>query len=419
MKKYAIAIFVLLTVVFLPILQADESSESIDVSKLSEQLYLFKYKGTYDYHHILFAGSNGSLLVDTGYTETADELYSKVKKITGGKLPLYLVITHAHNDHIQGNFKFKDEAIIISHPNTRDRFFDRYFSLPVRELEGPPVLVFDGKMTLYLDNQEIILEHTPSGHTDGDAIIYFPKENLLFAGDTIFPRGFPLAAVNLGGDTDGYFQALRYLIDNYPDNVRYLATHGGFYTKDQLKKYYEKLSKSVDIIKEETSKGLTADQIMNSDVWKDYSDWESAGLNLKRLWIAAVNSKYSNKEVPISINDPLTKVLMDEGLAAVGKKYYELKKNFPDKYDFGENQLNALGYELLYRSMNKEAIEMLKLNAEVYPSSSNVWDSLAEAYMIDGQLEPAIKNYEKSLKLDPTNANAKNNIDKINKELKK
>jgi cytochrome c-type biogenesis protein CcmH/NrfG len=57
------------------------------------------------------------------------------------------------------------------------------------------------------------------------------------------------------------------------------------------------------------------------------------------------------------------------------------------------------------------------LNAEIYPQSGNVWDSLAEAFMKSGDMKKAQENYEKSVRLDPKNDNAKEMLKKI-KELK-
>jgi tetratricopeptide (TPR) repeat protein len=54
----------------------------------------------------------------------------------------------------------------------------------------------------------------------------------------------------------------------------------------------------------------------------------------------------------------------------------------------------------------KEAIEVFKLNVEDFPASFNVYDSLGEAYMIDGDKELSIKNYQRSVELNPANANA-------------
>ena len=66
--------------------------------------------------------------------------------------------------------------------------------------------------------------------------------------------------------------------------------------------------------------------------------------------------------------------------------------------------MNIFGYQLLQMKKNTEAIEFFKLNVEAFPQSSNVYDSLGEAYMINGDNELAIKNYEKSVELNPQNA---------------
>ena len=68
--------------------------------------------------------------------------------------------------------------------------------------------------------------------------------------------------------------------------------------------------------------------------------------------------------------------------------------------------MNALGYQYLQSGKTKEAIELFKLNVLAYPESSNTYDSLGEAYMINGNKELAIQNYTKSLELNPANQNA-------------
>jgi tetratricopeptide (TPR) repeat protein len=65
--------------------------------------------------------------------------------------------------------------------------------------------------------------------------------------------------------------------------------------------------------------------------------------------------------------------------------------------------MNIAGYTLLQSGKIHEAIEVFKLNVEAYPLSSNVYDSLGEAYMANGDKQLAIKNYEKSVEIDPMN----------------
>lgn len=75
-------------------------------------------------------------------------------------------------------------------------------------------------------------------------------------------------------------------------------------------------------------------------------------------------------------------------------------------YDFGENVLNILGYELLQSGETDLAIDVFRLNTEAYPDAFNPWDSLGEGFMVAGDREQAIENYEKSLELNPNNRNA-------------
>ena len=115
----------------------------------------------------------------------------------------------------------------------------------------------------------------------------------------------------------------------------------------------------------------------------------------------------------LSIAQPLARTIREQGIEAAVKQYYELKKNQPAVYDFGEEELNTFGYVLLAQKKVKEAIEILKLNVEAYPQGFNTYDSLGEAYMIDGQRDLAITNYKKSLELNPQNTNAVDMLKKL------
>jgi tetratricopeptide (TPR) repeat protein len=116
------------------------------------------------------------------------------------------------------------------------------------------------------------------------------------------------------------------------------------------------------------------------------------------------------------IAEVMLKAITEKDISSAIQHYRELKAAQPDVYDFQEEQLNSLGYQLLKMNKIKEAIEIFKLNVEAYPQSDNVYDSLAEAYMINGDKEMAIKNYEKSLELNPKNTNAAEMLKKLKKE---
>lgn len=114
--------------------------------------------------------------------------------------------------------------------------------------------------------------------------------------------------------------------------------------------------------------------------------------------------------VKIHIYDVLREVAENQGIDKAIAHYHTLKSNAPAYYIFNENELNILGYHFIYYENFSDAIQIFKLNVSEYPNSSNVYDSLGEAYMKNGQKKMAIQNYEKSLELNPDNNNAREKL---------
>lgn len=107
------------------------------------------------------------------------------------------------------------------------------------------------------------------------------------------------------------------------------------------------------------------------------------------------------------IVDTMARLVDEEGVEAAIARYRDLRETASEAYDFGEDQLNALGYRYLGEGEIDTAIAIFELNVEMFPEAYNPWDSLAEAYMEAGNREKAIEYYEKSLALNPGNENAK------------
>lgn len=104
-----------------------------------------------------------------------------------------------------------------------------------------------------------------------------------------------------------------------------------------------------------------------------------------------------------SIGVALRKVMDEEGIAAAEASYWELKQTDSEKYDFGEPQLNTLGYNYLAADSLEKALAVFQLNTKAYPNSSKVYDSYGEALLIQGDTATAIANYRKSVELNPGN----------------
>jgi len=107
------------------------------------------------------------------------------------------------------------------------------------------------------------------------------------------------------------------------------------------------------------------------------------------------------------------RVMEQGGFEQALKLYNENRSGNPQQSVFSENFLNQLGYRLINQNRLAQAIEIFKLNVDAYPSSANVYDSLAEAYMRSGNREMAIKFYEKSIELNPDNRDAIEAVKKL------
>jgi tetratricopeptide (TPR) repeat protein len=188
----------------------------------------------------------------------------------------------------------------------------------------------------------------------------------------------------------------------------------------------------------------------NEDIWKGYpryhkGDYSRADGIVGYAWVARYTLEFLDaylkhdaaamaflKKTPAEVGVPPHLLTVDfragKGMPAsleafraeLGRRgfdqasavYAEMTKGQPD-FKLDEGAVNAWGSDLMGTNHLKEAIDIFKLNVQMYPSSSNVYDSLGEAYMKDGQKQLAIDNYKKSLELDPDNDNAKEKLKEL------
>ncbi len=116
--------------------------------------------------------------------------------------------------------------------------------------------------------------------------------------------------------------------------------------------------------------------------------------------------KQSGREV-------LLNIARRNGFADAAIEALRLKALNESRYYFFEDEFNELGYHLLGKNQTKDAIEVFKLNVTIFPTKSNPYDSLGEAYLKDGQKELALINYKKSVELDSNNSNAVRIINRL------
>jgi hypothetical protein len=122
-----------------------------------------------------------------------------------------------------------------------------------------------------------------------------------------------------------------------------------------------------------------------------------------------------DRERTIPASEELIGVVESQGVEKAIERFHKMKPQFRKiyRYDFSEQEINTLGYMLLRDEKTTEAIEIFKLNVSEHPKAWNVYDSLGEAYMKQGEKELAVENYQKSLELNPNNENGKEMLKKL------
>jgi tetratricopeptide (TPR) repeat protein len=123
---------------------------------------------------------------------------------------------------------------------------------------------------------------------------------------------------------------------------------------------------------------------------------------------------------PAPPKTPLADVLGDtivhRGVDAGVAQYRELKRDKADAYEFGEGSLIRLGFQLMKANRTADAITIFKLNVEEYPKSDELCTVLADAYQRSGQKSLAMETYRNCLKLNPQNAEARSQLEALEKK---
>jgi len=96
--------------------------------------------------------------------------------------------------------------------------------------------------------------------------------------------------------------------------------------------------------------------------------------------------------------------------------YLEIKKQDSTSVLIDEADFNSLGYRLIREKEYDSAIEVLKINVSLYPESGNVYDSLGDAYRVQGDSLQAFNNYKKTLEYDDGNNKARRFVEAYNKK---
>lgn len=226
-------------------------------------------------------GPDGILLVDDMYEAVTPKLVNALKVFSDSNIR-FVINTHFHSDHIQGNSVLSASAAIIAHENVLKRL--RAKTNPVKA--SFPQITFTEKMTLYFNGEEVRLFHLPNGHTDGDAFVYFVASKVIHMGDTYFNGMFPAVYKEGGGDILKMIKNLEKILSELPDDVSVIPGHGKLATKKELAAYINMLNETTSLVLAAIKKGKTLQQMEAEKLLDKYDELGNGGAQTTSQYLA-------------------------------------------------------------------------------------------------------------------------------------
>src|ERR1035441_4246859 len=151
----------------------------LTINKVHDDLYEIEGDGG---NVAVLLTTEGIILVDDKYEQDHDNILARIKTIS--PLPVkYVINTHYHQDHSGGNAKFLPTADIISTQNARTNILEHKQSNVTGSPVAPARIVFTDETAVFLGGKEVRAKFFGRGHTNGDAVVFFPALKTIHTGD--------------------------------------------------------------------------------------------------------------------------------------------------------------------------------------------------------------------------------------------
>jgi glyoxylase-like metal-dependent hydrolase (beta-lactamase superfamily II) len=147
-----------------------------------------------------------------------------------------------------------------------------------------PILTFSDSVTFHLNGREAFVFHVEHAHTDGDAVIHFPGENIIHAGDAMFNGLFPYIDLDSGGSVEGYIAAQERILALADEQTRIIPGHGPLANRKDLQAAVAMLRDANNRVKKLVAAGQSEDEIVAANPLADYDDdWSWQFISTERM----------------------------------------------------------------------------------------------------------------------------------------
>ena len=201
----------------------------------------------------------GVILIDDKFPQNFAEIQELVSQVSDQPVR-YVLNTHHHGDHAGGNVEYINIAEIIAHQNARDNM--------VRgNQDAPPRVVFTDQTAVYLGGVEVRAFYMGTGHTNGDAVIYFPDLKTVHGGDLLHGTA-PFIDYSNGGSSKGWVSTMNNVLELDFDTA--IPGHGDIMNRSDVVSFRNQMeavrARMADLIRSGTPKSEASARIKTDDL---------------------------------------------------------------------------------------------------------------------------------------------------------
>jgi glyoxylase-like metal-dependent hydrolase (beta-lactamase superfamily II) len=224
-------------------------------------------------------GDEGVLVVNPGPEELADAVREEIEKLAPDRRIRVIVLTDDDARHVGGTAKLAagstpgaQRAAVLAHENAALRIATGGFS----DRHAPTETFFRGTRELYFNGEPIELIHVPSAASDGDALVFFRKSDVVVAGSVIADLTYPVIRLDDGGSVNGTIAALNRVLDitiaewRAQGGTMVIPSRGRIYDEGDVAEYRDMLTIVRDRVRDAIGKGLTLEQVKAARLARDY-----------------------------------------------------------------------------------------------------------------------------------------------------
>jgi glyoxylase-like metal-dependent hydrolase (beta-lactamase superfamily II) len=215
-------------------------------------------------------GDDATVLIDDQFAPLSGKIEAAVEAL--GATPVkYVINTHWHFDHTGGNEHFgKTGATIFAHDNVRVRMAAGGVAAGNRSEPAPkvalPIVTYGQGVRLHLNGDTLDLAYVGGGHTDGDSVVMWDKQNVVHMGDLYFKiPGFPFVDVNSGGNVYNLMSTLDLVLQMIDDETKVIPGHGPMSNKAELTAYRAMIGQAVAQVETLHQQGMSLDEALATE----------------------------------------------------------------------------------------------------------------------------------------------------------